>query len=48
VPEDDYRAAHAVFDDKELVDLTLAVGLMNTHNRLAISFRAPTRTVANA
>jgi AhpD family alkylhydroperoxidase len=48
VPEDDYRAAHAVFDDKELVDLTLAVGLMNMYNRLAISFRAPPRGVANA
>ena len=48
VPEDDYEAAHAVFDDKELVDLTLAVGLMNTYNRLAISFRAPPLAAANA
>jgi AhpD family alkylhydroperoxidase len=48
VPEDDYQAAHAVFDDKELVDLTLAVGLMNTYNRLAISFRATPRAAANA
>lgn len=48
VPEDEYDAAHAVFDDKELVDLTLAVGLMNTYNRLAISFRAPPRAAANA
>jgi AhpD family alkylhydroperoxidase len=46
VPEDDYQAAHAVFDDKELVDLTLAVGLMNTYNRLAISFRATPRAAA--
>ena len=48
VPEDEYDAAHAVFDDKELVDLTLAVGLMNTYNRLAISFRAPPLAAANA
>ena len=48
VPEDEYDAAHAVFDDKELVDLTLAVGLMNMYNRLAISFRAPPRAAANA
>jgi AhpD family alkylhydroperoxidase len=48
VPKDDYEAAHAVFDDKELVDLTLAVGLMNTYDRLAISFRATPRAAANA
>jgi AhpD family alkylhydroperoxidase len=48
VPQHDYEAAHAVFDDKELVDLTLAVGLMNTYNRLAISFRAPPLAAANA
>jgi hypothetical protein len=31
-----------------LVDLALAVGLMNTYDRLAISFRATPRAVANA
>jgi hypothetical protein len=46
--KDDYEAAYAVFDDKELVDLTLAVGLMNTYDRLAISFRASPRAAANA
>lgn len=39
VPEQDYRAARAVFDECELVDLTIAIGLMNTYNRMAISFR---------
>jgi len=39
VPEDDFKAASAVFTEKELVDLTFAIGLMNTYNRLAISFR---------
>ena len=34
-----YRAARAVFDERELVDLTIAIGLMNAYNRLAISFR---------
>lgn len=29
------------FDDKELADLTIAIGLMNAYNRLAISFRTP-------
>jgi AhpD family alkylhydroperoxidase len=39
VPDEAFAAAHAVFSDKELVDLTIAIGLMNTYNRLAISFR---------
>jgi AhpD family alkylhydroperoxidase len=39
VPDEDYEAARDVFTEKELVDLTLAIGLMNTYNRLAISFR---------
>ena len=39
VPDEDYEAAREVFAEKELVDLTLAIGLMNTYNRMAISFR---------
>ncbi len=39
MPDKAYEAAHAVFDERELVDLTIAIGLMNTYNRLAISFR---------
>lgn len=39
VPDAAYEAARAVFNERELVDLTIAVGLMNTYNRLAISFR---------
>jgi AhpD family alkylhydroperoxidase len=39
VPDEDYEAARDVFEEKELVDLTLAIGLMNTYNRMAISFR---------
>ena len=39
VPAQDYQAARAVFDERELVDLTIAIGLMNTYNRMAISFR---------
>jgi alkylhydroperoxidase family enzyme len=27
------------FEERELVDLTIAIGLMNAYNRLAISFR---------
>jgi AhpD family alkylhydroperoxidase len=39
VPDEDYEAASAVFDERELVDLTIAISLMNTYNRMAISFR---------
>jgi AhpD family alkylhydroperoxidase len=41
VPQSDFDAAAAVFDGKELADLTVAIGLMNAYNRLAISFRRP-------
>lgn len=40
VPDADYEAAAAVFDQKQLADLTIAIGLMNAYNRLAISFRS--------
>ncbi|TPL23424.1 carboxymuconolactone decarboxylase family protein [Mesorhizobium sp. B2-4-9] len=40
VTDDDYRAASAEFDAKELADLTYAVGLMNAFNRFGISFRS--------
>ncbi|NII71834.1 AhpD family alkylhydroperoxidase [Dyella sp. SG562] len=39
VPDADYAAVRKVFDERELVDLTIAIGLMNTYNRMAISFR---------
>ena len=41
IPEAAFQAARAVFTEKELVDLTIAIGLMNTYNRLAIAFRRP-------
>ncbi|WP_020206930.1 MULTISPECIES: carboxymuconolactone decarboxylase family protein [Cupriavidus] len=40
VPDADYEAAAAEFSDKELVDLTYAIGLMNAFNRLGVTFRA--------
>ena len=40
VPDADYEAAAAEFTDKELADLTYAIGLMNAFNRLGISFRS--------
>lgn len=48
VPKDAYDEAKSVFNDKEFVDLTIAVGLMNAFNRLAISFRATPLAVAAA
>lgn len=39
VPDSAYAAAREVFDEKQLVDLTIAVSLMNAYNRMAISFR---------
>lgn len=41
VPDEAYQAARAVFQEKELIDLTIAISLMNAYNRLAISFRNP-------
>jgi len=41
VPDTEFEAASAVFSAKELTDLTIAIGLMNIYNRLAIGFRIP-------
>jgi len=48
VPDAEFAAAAAVFDDKQLADLTIAIGLMNTYNRMAISFRRPPAAVGRA
>lgn len=47
VPDAEFEAASAVFDGKQLTDLTIAIGLINAWNRLAISFR-PTPEPAKA
>lgn len=39
VPDEAYQAARKVFNEKQLVDLTIAISLMNSYNRMAISFR---------
>jgi AhpD family alkylhydroperoxidase len=39
IPDHEYDAATAEFSDKELADLTYAIGLMNAFNRLGIAFR---------
>ncbi len=40
VPDSAFEAAAAVFSEKQLADLTIAIGLINAYNRIAISFRA--------
>lgn len=40
VPDEVYRLAREYFDERELVDLTMAVIAINAWNRLAIAFRA--------
>ena len=39
IPDEAYAAAQSVFTEKELADLTIAIGLMNAYNRMAIGFR---------
>ena len=46
VPDSEYKTARSQFSEKELVDLTLAVGTINAFNRLAISFRATPASLA--
>lgn len=38
-PDEAFAAAQAQFAPKELSDLTIAIGLINTYNRIAISLR---------
>lgn len=38
-PDADFEPARAQFDDKDLADLTYAIGVMNAFNRLGVGFR---------
>ncbi|MCY1452477.1 hypothetical protein D9M71_693990 [compost metagenome] len=40
VPDAIYQAAAAIFNEKELADLTYAIALMNAFNRLGVAFRS--------
>ena len=46
VPVSAFEAAAAAFGEKQLVDLTLAIAVMNAYNRMAISFRATPMALA--
>jgi AhpD family alkylhydroperoxidase len=49
IPDEDFKAVSAVFSEKEVVDLTIAIGLMNAFNRIAIGFRrTPEAALAHA
>lgn len=44
VPDEIHERVAAQFDEAELVALTFAVVVINSWNRLAVSFRAPAGT----
>lgn len=46
VPDDIYVQARSAFSERELVDLTLAVNVINSWNRFAIAFRSPPESAA--
>jgi AhpD family alkylhydroperoxidase len=49
VPDHEYDAVKSQFSDKDIANLTMAIGLINSFNRLGISFRAtPTPVKAKA
>ena len=46
IPQVDYDAAAAEFGDRELADLSYAIGLMNAFNRFGVGFRSTPAAVA--
>lgn len=48
VPQAQFDAARAVFAEAELAELTIAIGLMNAFNRIAISFRTAPLAIRRA
>jgi AhpD family alkylhydroperoxidase len=47
VPDDVYEAARAEFSEQEMVDLTMAVVVINGWNRLMVAFRIPPAVAHN-
>jgi AhpD family alkylhydroperoxidase len=41
VPDEVYEEARSQFSEEELIDLTVAVTLINTYNRINIAFKMP-------
>jgi AhpD family alkylhydroperoxidase len=46
VPDEAFEKVRNAFTEKEVADLTIAIGLMNVFNRMAISFRVPPASAA--
>lgn len=46
VPDADFAAVSAVFNEREVVDLTMAISVMNAYNRLGVSMRLTPAAVA--
>jgi AhpD family alkylhydroperoxidase len=44
VPDEVYETARKQFSEEEMIDLTLAVTMINTYNRINIAFRPPVGT----
>ncbi len=40
IPDADYEVARSQFAEKELVDIFIAIALMNAYNRIGVGFRA--------
>jgi len=39
IPDAEFTAVRAAFSEKEVADLTIAIGLMNAYNRIGVGFR---------
>ncbi len=48
VPDADYAAVSAVFNARELADLTMAISVMNAWNRIGVSLRMTPAAVAKS
>lgn len=47
-PDEVYEQVRLQFSEKELVDLTVAIGMINTWNRLNVGFRTPPQSEKKA
>jgi len=45
IPDHEYDAVKSHFSDKEVVNLTMAIGLINAYNRLGVGFRSTPEAV---
>ena len=48
VADAEFQAAAGQFSEKQLADLTIAIGLINAYNRMVITFRATPEAARHA